>query len=144
MTTTTTATTPALRALSGGRLTEQSVMRAIGEQARALDAHVALGQAKDAVDRYAATRGADATARPQPSAAEVLAAVKQVSAYAAKITARAMARRRRDEVREIAAALGRIAAGVDRLQLTGAEQLRTAAQRYGQVAETITESLRTR
>ena len=62
--------------------------------------------------------------RQEPTEAELLAVVQEVSAHAAKMTARAMAWQRARAVRDVAATLARCAATVDRLALTGAERLR--------------------
>jgi hypothetical protein len=76
--------------------------------------------------------------------ADVLAAVKEVSAYAAKLTARTMAQQRARAVRDLARDCERLAERVDRCRLTGADGLREAAGRYAHVADNLDAALRRR
>ena len=82
--------------------------------------------------------------RQEPTAAEVLAVVREVSAYAAKLAARTMAQQRASAVRDLARDCGRLAERVDRCRLNGGDWLREAAGRYAHVADNLDAALRGR
>jgi len=74
----------------------------------------------------------------------VLAIVREVSANAAKLAARAMAQQRAHAVRDLAQDCARLAERVDRCRLTGADWLREAAGRFAHVADNLDAALRGR
>jgi hypothetical protein len=67
-----------------------------------------------------------------------------VSEYAAKVAARAAARRRACELRELARDLKACGDAIDRLGLTGADRLREDAARFARLASDIEAALRAR
>lgn len=81
--------------------------------------------------------------RAQPTADEVLGVMRQVGAHAAKLNAKAAARRRASDVRDVARDLERLAATVERHEIA-ADRLRAAAKHYGAVADTLACALRAR
>jgi len=82
------------------------------------------------------------TAQQGSTEAEVLAVVRQVSAHAAKLAARAMTHQRALAVRDLARDCERLAERVDRCRLNGGDGLREAAGRYAHVADNLDAALR--
>jgi hypothetical protein len=66
--------------------------------------------------------------------------MREVGAYAAKINARATARRRANDIRDVARDLERLTATVERHAIS-ADRLREAAKHYGQVADNVMGAL---
>ena len=82
--------------------------------------------------------------RREPTEADVLAIVREVSEHSAKVTARAMAQQRAHTVRDLPRDCERLAVRVDRCRLHGADGLREAAERYAHVADNLDAALRGR
>jgi hypothetical protein len=68
---------------------------------------------------------------------EELTVVRAISVDAARINARAMARQRVSDLRDVVRDLEGCAEVIDRIRLTGAEPLREAAARFADIASTI-------
>ena len=90
-----------------------------------------------------ATAGTRETMRQGPSPAEVFAAMRQVSDYAAKGNARLQARLRVREFRDLAGALVRLAERAERWGVC-ADRLREEAARFARITTNYESGLRIR